>query len=64
MGIRDALVVMGAVAAFATPITVRPADIPEMAGTSGGYAGSHRLVPTPIMGIRGDAAILAVAPGA
>jgi hypothetical protein len=58
MGGSKKLVVASAIAAYAMTAAARPAEAPQFDYRSPGYASSHKLVPAPVTGIRGEAGVL------
>jgi len=60
MGGRKKLVVATAVAACAMTAVARPVDTPQLSRADPAYASDHKIVPAPVMGIRGEAQILMV----
>ena len=57
---RSKRIVAAAFAVYASSTVAVPAQAPLFEYLDPHYAPSHLLVPTPIMGIRGDATVLSV----
>lgn len=61
MGGRKKLVVATAVAAYAMTVVARPLDAPALNHVHPAYSSDHKIVPAPVMGIRGEVRILKIA---
>jgi hypothetical protein len=59
MGRRKKFVVTSAVVAYAITVTAQPAQAPQIDPKSPAYSSEHKIVPAPVMGIRGEAGVLA-----
>jgi hypothetical protein len=63
MGSRKRVIVL-AIAASAMLTSVHPLEAPELELKNPEYARHHRIIPVPIMGIRGAVDVLKMLPGA
>jgi hypothetical protein len=55
---RKMFVAVSAVAVCAMTVAAHPAEAPLLDRTDSAYAPAHRVVPAPIMGIRGETLLL------
>jgi hypothetical protein len=59
MGRRKKFVVASAVAVCAMTAAAHPAEAPQLDQKNPSYSSEHKIVPAPVMGVRGEAGVLA-----